>query len=275
MRRAFALAEFIVVVAIVAVLVTLLVPAVQHAREAARRARCQQNMHRIALALLTYHDARSTFPSATGKEFARAKAFHDWSWLSMVLPFLNQGALYNAANFDQTVYGGKGAGLTPANSTVARTVVAQFYCPDDPASTWIDSYGGASSSYLSCGGGCGSTGRCDTGVFFVASRVRLCDITDGTSHTILFGEGLHRKCRHAYSGYFQRVVGRWTGVPLNSYPATQALTCPTDFSSRHPGGAWAAFADGTVRFLSEKIAQKTLTALGTRAGNEQVDDSAF
>ena len=278
--------ELLVVISIIAVLIALLLPAVQAAREAARRVQCVNNLKQIGLALENYHDALGTFPMS----YAARSPFKDgatdtapgWGWGTLILPQLEQGPLANAVNFTIPVE-------DPRNSTVIATRLNAYLCPSDPipggAFPVSDASGNlvammAPTSYAACVGndladsttGLNNDGL-GNGILFRNSGIRIADVTDGTSQTITVGE-------RAWS----ITSGPWAGVatngvirrgPANSCPSTGALfylaaslvqahcnvlntdTDPDggldDYSSRHPGGANVVFADGSVHFLKNVL----------------------
>jgi prepilin-type N-terminal cleavage/methylation domain-containing protein len=129
-RRGFTLIELLVVIAIIAVLIALLLPAVQQAREAARRSQCVNNLKQIGLAIISYHDTIGVIPCGGLAETATT---NDYSWRALILPQMEQGALYNAINFSLPV-GGSG-GQVNANPksgyTIWLTTIKTFLCPSD------------------------------------------------------------------------------------------------------------------------------------------------
>jgi len=273
--QAFTLIELLVVIAIIAVLIALLLPAVQQAREAARRTQCRNNLHQIVLALHNYHDAHSTFPFGWSAGHTNPLASTDqWSWGSQILPFLDEVAIYNAINFDRRL----GAPGGNTNTTAAMSVLQQVLCPSAPAGDIT--YGDVTTNYAGCQGACDQTPfECLTGILFAASRVRMRDIRDGTSQTFLVGEmkdpPAPTTLRRWFCGYGTLSLRR-TGVPMHIYPAIQGTYAKClDFGSHHEGGAFFCFADGQVRFISENIDAGTYAALGTRAGNELLDDEDY
>lgn len=323
-RRAFTLIELLVVVAIIGVLVALLLPAVQSAREAARRIRCVNNLKQMGLALHGYHDALGAFPmgyAARGRFVDGATdAAPGWGWGAMVLPRLEQGPLFDAVNF--------GLGVdAPQNSTVVRTAMAAYVCPSDvtggpfpvldgstpgnPLATMTPSSYAASvgSDLADTATGLNNDGLGD-GMMFRNSAVRLADVTDGSSQTILVGERAWGSAKGVWAGVVASGTIRRgasnrcprTGAPF--YPAAtlvqahgHLLNTDTDedgglddFSSLHPGGANFAFADGSVRFLKAVLrdsgkgaggaaiyapSSMVLQALTTRNGGEVISADAF
>jgi prepilin-type processing-associated H-X9-DG protein/prepilin-type N-terminal cleavage/methylation domain-containing protein len=307
-RLAFTLIELLVVIAIIAVLIGLLLPAVQKVREASARASCENNLKQTGLALHNYHDTNQSFPPG----YVAAGAFVDgvtdtapgWAWAAFLLPQLEQGNLYRSINFAMAVE-------SPSNATAIRTMVAMYLCPSDlapPAAFAVtDGFGNplalaAPCSYAACVGGdesdtAGPTGQ---GIFYRNSKTRFGDITDGKSNTIAVGERSWGNANGIWAGAIASGViqrGRQNPCPgsgAGSYPAAtlvqahghlnNALTDADggldDFSSRHTGGSNFLFADGSVRFLRSvpgdapngdyTFESLILQAMSTRAGDEVV-----
>lgn len=194
-RRAFTLVELLVVIAIIGILVGLLLPAVQAAREAARRMQCSNNLKQLALATHNYESAYKRFPGLTGSS--------SFSPQARVLPFIEQGNLQNLIDFNQPLYVGPAwrASLNPVFRVPAATVVATFLCPSDsatPTRTTTDATGAAidvaATNYMfSYGSGTGTNydDRYPTdGIVWEDSWARFGDISDGTSNTVLLSEAL-------------------------------------------------------------------------------------
>jgi prepilin-type N-terminal cleavage/methylation domain-containing protein/prepilin-type processing-associated H-X9-DG protein len=186
-RRGFTLIELLVVIAIIAVLIALLLPAVQSAREAARRAQCTNNMKQIGLALHNYHQAVGTFPMGNTIGYSYVGTQTTWGTFSahaLMLPYLEQTPVYNSCNFNWDIWYGTGAQI---NSTVWNTKVQAFLCPSDAKAgqTSLNSY------YGSFGTGTNPWASQTNGIFPVEnSSTPIAAVTDGTSNTIAFVEGL-------------------------------------------------------------------------------------
>jgi prepilin-type N-terminal cleavage/methylation domain-containing protein/prepilin-type processing-associated H-X9-DG protein len=191
-RRAFTLIELLVVIAIIATLIGLLLPAVQKVREAAARMACANNLKQIGLALHNYHSAFDRFPTGRAAPLPRIFSVH-----AFLLPYLEQGALYESIDFtaapatfaggDGTIYDGT------RNFPAASTGLRVFLCPSDPAAGRIPGSGYGATNYAANAGsgtvGFGTLTGAD-GVFFLDSAVSVRDLLDGSSHTAAFSERL-------------------------------------------------------------------------------------
>jgi type II secretory pathway pseudopilin PulG len=262
----------LVVIAIIAILIALLLPAVQQAREAARRTQCRNNLHQLGLALHNYHDVHGVFPMGKGYDNGYSAQCLLVSWAASILPYLDEASLYNAYNFSRTYNAAQ-------NTTVTGKPLNQYWCPSDPNP--MISGAQMSTCYAGCEGNCGvGSLNCSTGILFQKSSVRISDVRDGTSQTVIVGEinSPATTDRWAYLGRYS-YNSRYTGGSINGYPATAwtngSVYYANDFSSYHEGGAFILFGDGAVRFLSENMDQTTFSALGSRAGNELVDDEDY
>jgi prepilin-type N-terminal cleavage/methylation domain-containing protein/prepilin-type processing-associated H-X9-DG protein len=306
-RRAFTLIELLVVIAIVGVLVALLLPAVQAAREAARRLQCANNLKQIGLALHVYHDAIGTFPpgylSTPGRDGGNDGP--GWGWAAMILPGLGHAPVFDAVNFGLPIE-------SPANQTGRQVALGEFACPSDasyrPRFTVVDytatpTEPGRPLCDVGASNYVGSFGLGDPmdipgrdfgeGLFFRNRPVGLRDVRDGASQTLAVGERSHNLSRPTWTG---AVTG--SSVPvlelqdsLEIFPAGGAalvLAYPGDspglnarpadaasYWSRHPGGAQFLMADGGVRFVKEQIGLTALRALTTRGGGEILSDDAY
>ncbi len=242
-RRGFTLIELLVVIAIIAVLIALLLPAVQAAREAARRAQCTNNLKQLGLALHNYLSAVGAFPPGivtSADSVGSTSSWTSWSPQSMLLPYIEQTPLYNAANFSWACcfYGDD---ANKINSTVYLTRIGPFLCPSDGNAgiQHINSYLGSLGSSTRSYPGDGAT----NGIFQVYDRdhhtasVAIASVIDGTSNTIAFGEALvgdYNKLNN-YKGNGMTGVNPYTPLgqyfdPRENIPAVlQALQECNDF----------------------------------------------
>jgi prepilin-type N-terminal cleavage/methylation domain-containing protein len=267
---AFTLVELLVVIAIVGVLVALLLPAVQAARESARAVQCQNNLKQMGIGLLNYHDAYKTFPRGGWDPTSTGL-----SWGSAILPRIEEQPLYDALN-RKVPY------TDPANVAPGRTVLPVLICPSshrdnlyrsspDLPSTSTVQY--ARSDYGAVNGERGlrsptATNTPERGAMILANNISLNMITDGTSQTILVGEAP------------EGMSSMWISVrnvfdqsaPINTLatygPQYIFFDYGQEINSYHAGGAFTLFADGSVHFLAETLDGQTLAALISRAGGE-------
>ncbi len=208
-RNAFTLVELLVVIAIIGILIALLLPAVQAARESARRTQCINNLKQILLGLQGYHDIHKVLPFGKGPSYAGAPVYARWSQHAMILPFIEQVNLYSSINFDfppETPGMGGGGPFMPAyanpggiNSIACRTLVPTFLCPSDrgPSDpTWpgVNNYTANQGSWL-CDrndtpppAGSVAPNELQTGIMYFLSAVRFADVQDGLSNTAFFSE---------------------------------------------------------------------------------------
>jgi prepilin-type N-terminal cleavage/methylation domain-containing protein/prepilin-type processing-associated H-X9-DG protein len=307
-RRAFTLIELLVVIAIIALLIGLLLPAVQKVREAAARTQCQNNLKQVALACHGYHDANKRFPSSTLANADEDEKAANWSFLARLLPYLDQDNLYRQTN-NCTSTIAQCAALIPTRIDV-------FLCPSDPVSNQGPSRLDPCDGYLLAGvtnlkgvtganwggGPVGSPNWWGTdpqwvnpdragnylgidygdGIFWVQNTfagdrrtVKILDITDGLSNTFLLGEALAARNNDNIWCHALDAVAT-CAIDPNGRRADGTDYDPDDwsnvygFSSLHPGGLQFAYADGSVRFVSNSIPRAVYRALATRAGGEVV-----
>jgi prepilin-type N-terminal cleavage/methylation domain-containing protein/prepilin-type processing-associated H-X9-DG protein len=288
-RRGFTLIELLVVIAIIAVLIGLLLPAVQKVRAAAARAQCLNNLKQIGLGLHAYHDVYRALPPG-GSTFAgtAGHSFHVY-----ILPYIEQEALYRSFNLNQTYNAGTS---TTGNMANRNLVPAVYLCPSQPIRIGFGADAGWSVvHYVGNMGPHGTNpdsgaaydwhdnasqgGYALQGVLGAGAKVRLTDITDGTSNTILVGElswgtpaapvpyrGWNRGCGNDTSTY--GCIGcRNVAYGINN-PASINAGNDLALGSLHTGGANIALCDGSVRFLSENTDLGVLLSMASRNGGE-------
>lgn len=307
-RLAFTLIELLVVIAIIAILIGLLLPAVQKVREAANLATCKNNLKQIGLAMHNYHDAQGSFPvgyyDPTPWPPTPPAPFDSgpgWGWGAFLLPYLEQTNLYSQINFKVDVG-------DPSMATVRSTQLKIFKCPSDqdfgtfiissnPGATNVTppptpmSWVLAQANYVACNGNDGVDCFCTpphTGAFLRAIKgFRIADITDGLSDTFFV-------CDRPISLSYCSWVGCPTGAanPFLMAPGNYGAECTLTMCHAGPTGpntpgvfdadsTWSPhqvgvpylFGDGSVHFISNGIAIPTWMALATRAGGDIVNGS--
>jgi prepilin-type N-terminal cleavage/methylation domain-containing protein/prepilin-type processing-associated H-X9-DG protein len=201
LARAFTLIELLVVIAIIGMLIALLLPAVQAAREAARRSQCVSNLKQIGIALNSYHAALDCFPvgflyAYTGASPDSSPQQYRWSVLAQMAPYLEQSAVFHAFNFDFPIAykptGGASAfwPYYPANTTAMAVRVALFLCPSDGAPPPMDDTGPTNYAFCAGDGSNGGDATGANGAFILGPAQSVATLTDGTSHTLAASEQL-------------------------------------------------------------------------------------
>jgi prepilin-type N-terminal cleavage/methylation domain-containing protein/prepilin-type processing-associated H-X9-DG protein len=302
-RSAFTLIELLVVIAIIAILIALLVPAVQKVRDAAARVQCQNNLKQLGLALHSFHGTHKAFPLGNWKP-------NNFSAHSQLLPYIEQTALYQQINFTVPYN-------NAANTSATGLPVSVFLCPADPQSFVPAGWGG--NNYVGNYGSTikwGQNGSVANGVFWHDTNTtglgcRFGDISDGTSNTAAFSE--RRKgdwsnsavdpysdlvnpagnpntpdeamtiCRSGFSGaaqWYSNFGSKWIqgqqdvmysspappNDPACAFPQNGTQNMPA--SSAHTGGVNVTLCDGSVRFVTNSISVTTWRALASRNGND-------
>ncbi len=192
-RSGFTLIELLVVIAIVGILIALLLPAVQAARESARRAQCTNNLHQIVVAAQNFYAARGSFPSGwDSQQYADQPttpwSFYRWSALAHLGPYMEQANAVDVLDLTVPLYG-LTLTVTPQNIAGAATVVPEFLCPSDHGQVVAAGFG--PTNYAACAGSGinGGSPLTTDGIFAINSQTRLRQVTDGSSKTALFSEG--------------------------------------------------------------------------------------
>jgi prepilin-type N-terminal cleavage/methylation domain-containing protein len=278
-RQGFTLVELLVVIAIIGVLVALLLPAVQAAREAARRASCLNNVNQLSLSLHNYefhHEALPPGSTNPDGPIRNEPQGIEVGWIVKVLPYLEQQAMWR--KFDQAA-----GAYAPQNAQIRAAEMKAIQCPSEPHDFLNESKTVARGSYAGCHHDVEAPIDKDNhGLLFLNSNIRYSDIYDGSSNTILVGEALTYPDELGWvSG--TRATLRNTSVIERSRPRAQieadknkpaaeqpSSTFVGGFGSYHPGIANFAFADGATRAISEDIDKEILHQLGHRSDGEIV-----
>lgn len=295
-KRGFTLIELLVVIAIIAILIALLLPAVQQAREAARRSTCKNNLKQLGLAMHNYLDTHTVFPYGWAWDTGYGPLTRSReTWMQQILPYIDQAPLYNAYIQENFAY--------VHGSSHRFTVIPALVCPSNPGVNATPAFRG---NYGMCAGSLNSSwgSTSGNGMFFYQSKIKTRDVTDGTSNTIMGGEGVARSTGAGGSTPWGEVGNYWGGgcshhgsafntaeppntpVPdcnytcanydLKDFPcagySSGTVSCTgsarTYARSYHVGGVHILLADGAVRFISENIDLGTWQALSTRKGQE-------
>lgn len=269
-RRGFTLVELLVVIAIIGILIALLLPAVQAAREAARRAQCTNNLKQLGVSLHNYHDTYRGFPCGFMITNMAAPVTPEFGWGSLVLPFMEQAPLADQmrvtnGNLNNTIN-------VMGRLDLAQTVLNAYRCPSDTAEDTNDRNGDfpaplGTSNYVGSGGWGVNLSASNPlasdahGIYGANRSYRMRDVRDGTSNTLAIGE---REGRNCYAGVWPGVNDPTSITAMDGPTAVvffvttrinneNANECDRGASSEHPGGANFLFCDGSVHFLSETI----------------------
>jgi prepilin-type N-terminal cleavage/methylation domain-containing protein/prepilin-type processing-associated H-X9-DG protein len=302
-RRGFTLVELLLVVAIIAVLIGLLLPAVQKVREAASRCKCQSNLGNLTLATIHYEQVFGTFPEGYQSVASNGSGQKTgWGWMSAILPYLEQEPLQRSLRLDLSI-------ADEANTPWRTHRIPMALCPSDPANesheivlpdpkTVEDPLLPLPTTKFACGQYVGVSGTTATddisakGILFRDSKVKSDEITDGLSNTMLLTE---RSSRLGISIWHGAIPGVSVGPPrlhdfaapneepesnllpssalvlatTRGIPFLQMPGCPIDtIGAWHSGGVNVGFSDGHVSFLSASLPGSLISAWATRASGE-------
>jgi prepilin-type N-terminal cleavage/methylation domain-containing protein/prepilin-type processing-associated H-X9-DG protein len=286
-RYAFSLVELLVAMAVIGILVAILIPAVQAAREAARRTQCRNNLKQIGIAVANYNSTYQCYPpgwiGVTNGE-PDANGLSGISWGSFSLATMEQYAANKKLNYKVSV-------TNSANATLQTYNIEVFRCPSDiaPSTTfsvavqapqvnpdlpknfaianYIGSFG--STDYHPCASNPPGTPCVGNGMFYLNSWIRDANIRDGLSNTMLAGE------RRSNPSVSPPIYGTWIGVPPGGVEAIGRVLGASDYapndpanhfeaySSYHPGGAHVLLCDGSVQFINENVDIQLFMALAT------------
>ena len=263
-RAGFSLVELLVVIAVIGLLISLLLPAVQAAREAARRLGCANNLHQIGIGLQSYHDSYQRFP--LGGVEMRSLRNPDGSlrypngvqlaWSAYILPYIELQSIARQIDY-------KKGFDSPENAPAAANVISTYLCPSAIRQSYVNDGRGACDYGGIYGERIASPNNPPKGAMLYTQFVRIRDITDGAAHTLMVTED---------SGWRD---GQWING-LNVFDVAYAINSAPLFEndprSKHKGGVNGLMADGSVRFLANEMELNVLAAICTRCGGEPVGD---
>jgi prepilin-type N-terminal cleavage/methylation domain-containing protein/prepilin-type processing-associated H-X9-DG protein len=270
-RRAFTMIELLVSIGVIGVLAALLLPAVQASRSAARRTMCKNQLRQMGVALHFYHETNLCFPPGSIEMGPAFPMMTGWGWGAMILPQLEQDAVYERIDFQL----GDGVG---SNLSLIALPIQVFRCPSEIGPDRVHCTPVGEPPYdLASGNYCGSEG-----ILSAMSCTRIRDITDGTTQTFMVGERIVQPGGPSVLPFTSAWCGRVAFADQYDYESVPHLMpssvhllndSPSDpmcFGSRHELGAHFTFADGSVQYVSNSIDSTIYVALGTADGGEMI-----